>query len=250
LCLAGDQKLATLIKDGRTLDAFLDDYFLGPNRTRFADCIHHSVSDVWHASNQLPVSLLASSPELRLLEREIVIALTERKLGFNAIVGHLFRLLSKQLKAAGNPFAYVLIDCAPGISALTEASIRLADLVIVPTIPDYLSTAGLQAFCNSFWKGSRLARPVANGSTKPRVLITRRRQTREHHLYVEKMRNERCADEPAFVTFKTEVPEATAIAEALGKTGTMPTLTNKWGAAIAPVLDGLVKETREALNGG
>jgi hypothetical protein len=68
-------------------------------------------------------------------------------------------------------------------------------------------------------------------------------------LYVEKMRNERCADEPAFVTFKTEVPEATAIAEALGKTGTMPTLTDKWGAAIAPVLDGLVKETREALNG-
>jgi chromosome partitioning protein len=143
----------------------------------------------------------------------------------------------------------VLIDCAPGISALTEASIRLADLVIVPTIPDYLSTAGLQAFCNSFWKGSRLARPVANGSTKPRVLITRRRQTREHHLYVEKMRNERRADEPAFVTFKTEVPETTAIAEALGKTGTMPTLTNKWGAAIVPVLNGLGNETREALNG-
>ena len=249
LCLAGDEKLTALIRDGRTLDAFLDDHFLGAEKTKFSECIHFSVSDVWHGSDQLPVSLLASSPELRLLEREIIIALTERKLGFNAIVGHLFRLLNKQLKAPENQFAYVLIDCAPGISALTEASIRLADLVIVPTIPDYLSTAGLQAFCNSFWKGSRLARPVTNGAMKPHVLITRRRQTREHHTYVEKMRNESHAKEPSFVTFKTEVPEATAIAEALGKTGTMPTLNNKWGAALMPVLSGLVKETKEALNG-
>jgi chromosome partitioning protein len=249
LCLAGDQKLASLIQDGRTLDAFLDDHFLGAGKVRFSDCVHHNVSDVSHGSEQLPVSLLASSPELRLLEREIVIALTERKLGFNAIVGHLFRLLEKQLRSPGNPFAHVLIDCAPGISALTEASIRLADLVIVPTIPDYLSTAGLQAFCNSFWKGSRLARPVAKNMTKPRVLITRRRQTREHHDYADRMRNERFSKEPSFVMFKTEVPEAIAIAEALGKTGNWPTLTNKWGPAIVPVLGGLVKETKEALNG-
>jgi chromosome partitioning protein len=65
----------------------------------------------------------------------------------------------------------------------------------------------------------------------------------------ERYANERYAKEPSFVTFKTEVPEATAIAEALGKTGTMPTLTNKWGAAVMPVLIGLVKETKEALRG-
>ena len=248
LCLAGDAKLASLIKSDRTLDAFLDDNLIGAKKIGFSQCICANISDVSHAKEQLPISLLASSPELRLLEREIVIALTEQKFGFNAIVGHLVKLLDKQLKQSQLGFDYVLFDCAPGISALTEASIRLADLVIVPTLPDFLSTAGLQAFCNSFWKGSRWAKPVSKNAMKPRVLITRRRQTNEHNLYTEKMRNERHQNEPSFSLFKTEVPEATAIAEALGKTGSCPTFTNKWSPPIVAVLSGLVKETKEALN--
>jgi chromosome partitioning protein len=247
LCLAGDEKLTALIHEDRTLDAFLDDNLLGAQKLPFSQCIHGSVSNVTHLGQQLPVSLLASSPNLRLLERDIVIALTEQKKGFNAIVGHLYRLLERQLKQAN--FDYVLIDCAPGISALTEASIRLADLVIVPTIPDFLSTAGLQAFCNSFWKGSRWVKPAAKNGSKPRVLITRKRETREHHHYTAMMRNERRRSEPSFSIFKVEIPEAIAIAQALGKTDGAPTLTNKWGAPVIPVLSGLVKETKEALNG-
>lgn len=248
LCIAGDDKLDELIRAGRTIDAFLDDHFIGGKRTAFGTCICREVSDVSHAGNPLPVSLLASSPHLRLLEREVIIRLTEKQLGFNAIVGHLFRLLRRNLRTSDNPFTYILIDCAPGISAVTEASIRLADLVIVPTIPDYLSTAGLQAFCNSFWKGTRRAGPVAGGLTKPRVLITRRKRVGEHQRHVEKMRNERYALEPSFIPFKTEIREAAAIAAALGKTGTNPTLTAKWSPEIVTVLNELLKETRRALH--
>jgi cellulose biosynthesis protein BcsQ len=229
------------------LDAFLDDHLLGGKKLTFSHCIHGSVSNVTHLGQPLLVSLLASSPNLRLLERDIVIALTEQKKGFNAIVGHLYGLLQRQLKQT--KFAYVLIDCAPGISALTEASIRLADLVIVPTIPDFLSTAGLQAFCNSFWKGSRWVKPAVKNSSKPRVLITRKRETKEHHHYTDRMRAERSRPEPSFSIFRLEIPEAIAIAQALGKTEGAPTLTNKWGAPVIPVLNGLVKETKEALNG-
>lgn len=247
LCVAGDAKLTQLIKSDRTLDGYLDEQLLGAKRTKLSECIASNISNVSHSGRQLPISLLASSPELRLLEREIIIALTERKFGFNAIVGHLYRLLKRQLKESQTPFSYVLIDCAPGISALTEASIRMADLVIVPTIPDFLSTAGLQAFCNSFWKGSRWASPVSNHSSMPRVLITRKRPTHEHNDYAARMRNERTKQDPSFSAFKTEIPEAIAIAQALGKTDGAPTFTNKWGPPVVAVLDKLVRETMEAL---
>src|SRR5262249_33618057 len=110
------------------------------------------------------------------------------------------------------------------------------------------STAGLQAFCNSFWTGSRFARPVSKNAAKPYVLVTRKRPTREHHVHTEKMQNERRRPDRSFFLFRTEIPESTAVAEALGKTGTWPTFTNKWGPVIVPLLNQLVKETKEALN--
>lgn len=240
ICIAGDEKLFEFISDGRTIDGFLDDYMIGGRTIRFADCIDSRASDVTHGGNLLPISLLASSSQLRLLEREIIFNLTKRDFGLDAIVGHIQRLMKTQLAGPAGEYDYVLIDCAPGISAVSEASIRLADLVVVPTIPDFLSTYGLQSFCKSLWNG--------NAEKLPFVLITRRRPTREHERTAEKMRNERFADEPSFEMFETEIPEATQIAEALGKTGTSPTFTNKWGQ-IVPLLGQLAKETEEALNG-
>jgi len=250
ICIAGDKMLTSLISNGRTIAAFMDDYMLGERTTRFADCIHYQASNVSHGGNPLNISLLASSSELRFLEREIIFKLTGMNYGLDAIVGRMFNLIREQLARSVRKYDYVLIDCAPGISALTEAGIRLADLVIVPTIPDFLSTYGLTSFCSNLWRGEIAERSTLKRPKRmPHVLITRRRQIRVHTETEGRVRNERKADEPSFTVFDTTIPEAKDVSEALCWDGDHPTFTNKWGTGLVPLLKSLAKETKEALNG-
>jgi cellulose biosynthesis protein BcsQ len=248
ICIAGDENLNQLISDGRTLDGFLGDHLLGGRQDPFVDRICHQASDVSHAGQPLDVSLLAASSYLRLLERDIIYELTRKKYGLHAIVSQMTRILDAELARPTMKFDYVLVDCAPGISAVTEASIRLADVVIVPTIPDFLSTYGLSTFCKNLWSGGFAADPRVRPPRRlPHVLITRHRPIREHVRTTENIRNETSFPEPAFQTLDATIPEAAAIAAALGKTGTGPTFTNKWGNMVT-VLTKLADEIREILH--
>jgi chromosome partitioning protein len=248
ICLAGDATLASLISEGQTIDAYLDDLLLGGRRRSFSDCIYYQASNVSHGGNPLQISLLASSSELRLLERELIFELTKQGFGLDAIVGKLFRIMKDRLGRTRRKYDYVIIDCAPGISAVTEVSIRLADLVIVPTIPDFLSTYGLKSFCKNLWRNGS-----AEGAPRPKalpwVLITRKRPVREHERTVELLRNERKLSTPSFQSFETIIPEATAVSVALGTSNPFPTFVQKWGTDLTPRIGRLASEAMEALNG-
>ena len=251
ICLAGDAYLRTIIEDGNTIDAFIEDRFKkGQRDATLESRIRTHISNVSHLGSQLPLSLLASSSELRLAERELIFTLTKMGMNLDRIVEALYAIIKEELKVTRKNYEYVLFDCAPGISVMTEVSIRLANLVIVPTIPDFLSTYGLNSFCSNLWSG-----PVADQSSlkkpkrAPHVLITRRRPIREHQKTSDKLREEAAKENARFSVFRTEIMERAAIAEALGKLDTHPTFSQKWKDGTDIMLADLVREVKEALHG-
>jgi chromosome partitioning protein len=251
ICLAGDLFLKSIIEDGHTIDGFLEDRFKRLARdAALADRIRTNISNVTHLGNQLPLSLLASSSELRLVERELIFTLTKMKMDLDHIVESLYRIIKEELRRTRKSYEYVLLDCAPGISVMTEVSIRLAHLVIVPTIPDFLSTYGLNSFCANLWHGPLAERSnLKKPKRAPHVLITRRRPTLLHEHTSARLREEAARDGAAFSVFNTEMLERTAIADALGKIHTHPTFSQKWRDGTDVLLADLVSEVKEALHG-
>lgn len=251
ICLAGDQFLKTIIEQGNTIDAFLEDRFMrGQKDAVLEKRIRTNISNVTHLGRQLPLALLASSSELRLVERNMIFTLTKSGMSLDRIVEALYQIIKDELKRTRKSYDYILFDCAPGISVLTEVSIRLANLVIVPTIPDFLSTYGLKSFCSNLWSG-----PIASQSNLkqpkrlPHVLITRRRPTRDHERTRVRLRSESAKDDTRFSVFATEIPERAAIAQALGTIHVHPTFSQKWRDGTDIMLADLVKEVREVLHG-
>jgi chromosome partitioning protein len=246
ICLAGESLLATLIARKATIEAFLENHLLGNKTMAFADCIRNNVSNVSHRNHQLSISLLPSSPNLRHFEQKIIHDLTQRKMSWSDIIKGLFAVMSGQLSKSRKAFDFILIDCAPGISVFTEVSLRLADLIIVPTIADFLSTFGLQTFCAALF--DRGLQGIRKAARRPYVLITRRRQVNIHAETAEKLRNESTAEKPAFDVFQTEIPETVAIADALSQSDRFPNFSQKWGPVVVPLLSDLVREIGDTLN--
>lgn len=80
-----------------------------------------------------PIDLLPANLELSLAEQELQAAFNRE------------RRLERLLHPARADYDAILIDCPPHLGILTVNALAAADAVLVPFVPEYLSTRGLQA---------------------------------------------------------------------------------------------------------
>jgi chromosome partitioning protein len=242
--IVGDEVLTDLIRSDRTIDAYFSACLIRQQPIPIRDLVQRDASSITHRNEtRLPISLLASSVNLRLTEREIVYHLTAKGCAMNAIENQATEQLGADINAVSNDFDYVIMDCAPGISAFTAAAVSLADLVIVPTIPDFLSTYGMQSFVRRVFPEL-----VTDGKVhhKPHVLISRKRAVKEQHAYHRLLRQYAERKESEFRLFRAFIPDNPALSTAPGKQH--KTYAQKYPAPLSACFEALVNEVKAVVN--
>jgi chromosome partitioning protein len=102
------------------------------------------------------LDLIASNAEMELAER----FLTVRK-NFEFI-------LRNAMRSAPLSYDYVIFDCPPALGAITTNALNAADMLIIPTLPEYFSVHAMRNVLGAY----RRIRAKSNPSLVYRVLIT------------------------------------------------------------------------------
>lgn len=132
LMMARGQVLAERADANLTLVNFFVQKVLEDKEIDWTQFVCRDISDVDEIGGMF---LIQGDMDLPLLEREIAVAnkFTEMRIAARAL-----------LNAAKTYVDVVLVDCAPGISVMTETWLRECDQHIIPVKPDFLAISGLE----------------------------------------------------------------------------------------------------------
>lgn len=203
--LCGQAALTAQIEQSRAIDCFLEDAIVFEKPVALADLVRPAKA---HTDK---LFVLPSSPNLRLVERELIVYLSRRHRNLLEVERVVSTLLDEQLEPLRARFDVIIFDTAPGISALTEAALRLSHLVLVPTVPDYVSNLGLLSFCRTVsWSSN----DVANAAKRtPWVVANKVKPSMHHEQMLQQMRAEATAPEREFNMLSTLIPSSPLIDE-------------------------------------
>ncbi|MEL6662084.1 MAG: AAA family ATPase [Pseudomonadota bacterium] len=239
----GDERLYDAISGHKTVTDYLDENFFGEQLMKLSEFITHRASDVTHTGRTLDISLVASSPGLRRTERALIYELTSQGYSMHAIEGRVGQRLTSDLEHLKSQFDIILCDCPPGISAMTETVLAISDVLIVPTIPDFMSTLGLDLFIGDVVP--QLNRDSGEGL--PYVLATRFTASDHQRIVLNAMCEGAEGGETEYSMLSTIIPATPDFAVNPIELGHAPTLAQKWPGEALGVLDSLHKEIAELL---
>lgn len=239
----GDEHLFQAINEYATISDWLLENFFAGEQKRLSEFVVTNASDVTYNGKSLPLDLIPSSPRLRKTERELIYELTAKKYSMEALQGQVGRRLRDDFNLLKADYDIIICDCPPGISVMTESVLAASHLIIVPTIPDFMSTLGLDLFTGDIMQNLR-DRDI---ESLPVVLATRYDDTPHQKVVLQAMREAANSKEAEFEMFNTIIPLRTGFASNPIELGPDPTLAAKWPGEALGIIDKLLKEVQERL---
>ncbi|MEO1328684.1 MAG: ParA family protein [Pseudomonadota bacterium] len=227
--LCGDEAYAQAVADGKTLAAFFDPLTQDEPLGSMLDFVTPGES----GGDGATIDVICAEPSLRYTERALIEHYYAKRLARvvtgSAPEGQTRRVMRDALASMRLKYDLIVIDCPPGISIFAEAGITCSDLVVLPTIPDYLSTLGLQELNTKFLRQIKRDGKLAGRTA---ILPTKFEQNNKTHLsYFRKLETMVRDGEIEAVLLDNAIAQSGVIARALDSTNFGLSFKEKYGAA-------------------
>ena len=139
LILLGGQGWSEARKAQKTIADYFYDLFDG-NNPKPRDYLIRGAGDVWASNKKAPdLALLPGSLLLEDIQGELFLREANQSKDPEVIGQRVRGKLERLLRRFETDFDVVIIDCAPGLSLAALAALKVADRVLVPFRPDYVS---------------------------------------------------------------------------------------------------------------
>ena len=187
----------------------------------------------WRTAAASRASDLEDGEELYIVPGSMDLTLVEREITSRQLDGDMRAFIHHWLTDAKTLFDVILVDCAPGISALTEAWLRECDHHLVPVKPDLLAVGGME-----YLKNFKLSHAAGGFAQHLGVVINMLNQTadmeRAVHQALLQRRDLRC--------FDNAIPHLLYLQKASLYSASGRSFMSKYPGAAGAAIQGLAKE--------
>lgn len=161
------------------------------------------------------VHLLSGSPSITLFERRMLVWRDTVFAARNVVKFWMYDVLDE----ARSHYDLVICDCPPGLSLLAEAAIASADVIVVPQVPDRLSTQGLQLYSKYLQEDLNLSNVAERTAVFINMMDSRTGVAKE---YAEAIRREAGNAKFPYRVFKTQYSDSVVYKRAMDRSRRLP----------------------------
>jgi chromosome partitioning protein len=177
-----------------------------------------------------PLTLMPGSLEIEDREHEIMVRLASQGTPFHHIEEAVSTRFKALLRKAAEGYDLVILDCPPGISFSTRAAIAIADTVLVPFRPDYVSLFAVD-------RVGRMIEDCHPPAQLKEIPMDKRRYVTVANMYRETSVHERLVQEMAAFhpILKTRIPQSADVANAFDWFTSRRTIRQKYKISLTHV---------------